>query len=306
MKQEKTLINNKSGADSQIVGGKAANLIILANNGISVPDAFFLTIFAFEQFIKENALEKDIETLVLKTTLPGVLHKGSSLLRKKIINGEVSASLKKKIETEFNKRNFNKVSVRSSVNLEDGIKSSFAGQFESYLFVKKDQLINKMLQIWASTFSPRVLVYALKNGVCPSLLKPGLIIQEMVDADVAGVAFTRNLLNGNSNQMIIESCVGTGDKMVDGLVEPNRYLIDRFTKRLVSHTIKNKKTKLKASTLSSLVLTFLEIEDLYGLPQDIEWAIKDEQIYILQSRNLVGINRGSNYDKVSEESKWQF
>lgn len=172
------------------------------------------------------------------------------------------------------------VSVRSSATAEDARNASFAGQFDTFLNINSEaKLLDAIKDCWNSVKSSRVNSYledkTIKN------LDMAVIVQKMVNADFAGVIFTVNPIKKKG--ILIEVTEGLGDKLVSGEVTPNTYFIDKKSLKILNDV---KKFDFTTSLVKKLSQTALAIEKLYRFPQDIEFCIKNEKIFILQSRPI--------------------
>jgi pyruvate,water dikinase len=184
--------------------------------------------------------------------------------------------------------------VRSSGLCEDLPGVSFAGQYDSYLHVKGfDNLKKAIADCQQSIHSPRVQAYVTMQGIDASSSAMAVIVQKMVNADCAGVAFSVNPINGKDTEMLIEAVEGTGEKLVSGLVTPESYAYNWYdeTSHDFSHLI------LSYDKMNELCDIVLSIQEFYGFPVDVEWAIQNDEIYILQSRPITAIS----YQGIPEE-----
>ena len=187
--------------------------------------------------------------------------------------------IKDKIFKKFIELN-SKVAVRSSATAEDSKKLSFAGQFDTFLNIKNEKdLINSIKKCKNSVKSKRAISYAKNKKIIN--IKMAVIVQKMINSDFAGVIFTIDPVN--KKDILIEIVKGLGNKLVSGKVTPNSYFIDRN-----SFNIKNKTAffNLDKNNIKKLAETSLKIESLYKHPQDIEFAVKNREIFILQSRPI--------------------
>lgn len=230
----------------ELVGGKAWNLIRLSRAGFNVPKFFVITTKAF------NASSFYLEEEILEN---------------------------------FDKLNSLHVAIRSSATYEDMVDSSFAGQFESFLGISRGKLIETIKQCWISTTDPRVLSYATHHHIRHSSIKMAVIVQEMISAEKGGVIFTQNVFENDLNHLIMEAASGLGEKVVSGLVNPERIIVNKRTGEIVEKESPEGKI-LKDQETKELASLALEIEKFYRSHQDIEWAIKNSKIYILQSRPI--------------------
>ncbi len=210
--------------------------------------------------------------------------------------------------------NVDMFAVRSSASDEDGLEHSFAGQLESYLFVPREKLLEKVREVWASGFSERIASYRKERGLPPAVRPPAVLVQRMIDADVAGVAFGADPVTGRRGVSVISSVWGLGTALVGGESDADLFRVDRagtifdrkvvekktahrFSPRtsegvetvpveveLINHTTL---TDDQIVTVSSLVRAATRH---FGRPQDIEWALKDGKVYLLQSRPITSLS----------------
>ncbi|MHA2403322.1 MAG: PEP/pyruvate-binding domain-containing protein, partial [Candidatus Kariarchaeaceae archaeon] len=208
------------------------------------------------------------------------------------------------------------VAVRSSATAEDLAGSSFAGQYETYLDVRGEKaLLDAVNRCWASMWTTRVTAYRHNKGFDHIDIGIAVVVQKMVDADVAGVMFVGNPMNARADEIVIDSSWGLGEMVVSGSVTPDEYIVDRkkfiIKRRSLGskelRVIRDKKKKngtltepvpeslQNQYTLSDEHVTILaeigwQVTQYYeGLPQDIEWALKDGSFFLLQSRPVTGV-----------------
>ena len=248
-------INKK---DKYLVGNKAFNLGLLRDQGINIAPFFVVTTSVFHELIKsKNNLNKI----------------------------ELPQDLKTAILKNFKKLKTNKLAIRSSATCEDGENSSFAGQFASFLSVPTNKIIENIKKCWASVFTAQVRNYCYFHKIDPSLIKMAVMVQKMVKAQKGGVIFTKDI-TGNGNRVIIEAAKGLGEKVVSGLVDPQKLVFSKKTKKLSEGSIGFQNQVLNFNEAFRLFKISLKIEKIFGRPQDIEWAIEKGKIYILQSRPI--------------------
>jgi len=178
----------------------------------------------------------------------------------------------------------NKVyAVRSSALDEDGSDFSFAGLQETFLNVKKENIYEMVLKCYQSQWSERAKAYREQHNISTSSGMT-VVIQEMVEADFAGVIFTQHPMSNRIDEVVIEVVEGLGENLVSGLKTPSDYIIDKASKEIKSQVLN--KCALKEEQIIRLTDIALAIEKKYESYQDIEFAIKDDEIYILQSRPI--------------------
>ena len=296
--------------DISLAGGKGANLGELTSAKINVPNGFVITADAYKAFLKENGIDKIIEKNLREASFDeSTLLKAAEYFRKLIISGKFSKEMQQLITDKYRSLGENiRVAIRSSATAEDLPDASFAGQQESYLNVQSiDDILSKILKCYASLWGNRAVSYRLHQGYDQTCVSIAVIVQEMVESEKSGVLFTINPLSQNADEMQINASYGLGESVVSGRVTPDIYIVQKDGKLLES-TIGSKKTKivygskdtieiavdedkrkarvLNDNEISELVNCGLKIEKHYHMPMDIEWAVKDNKVYILQARAI--------------------
>ena len=250
-------------ADVSRVGAKAANLGELTHAGFPVPDGFAVTTQAFDRFIKVNALEvaQSPET-VAKAELPADIQEALS-----------AASIK---------LNGAPLAVRSSGVAEDLEGASFAGQYETFLDVRGyEALVDAVRQSWASAFSARVAAYKSNKGQVNDA-SMAVLVQILVNADVAGVAFTANPVNGHRDETVVSAVRGLGERLVSGAASPDEWIVrgDEATRKSAPEDA------IDAVQAREIAKMARQAEAHFGSPQDVEWAIARGKLFMLQARPI--------------------
>lgn len=192
---------------------------------------------------------------------------------------KIDGKAKREIIQKFKKFK-NAVAVRSSSTMEDSRKTSFAGQFDTFLNINSEkELLKSIEKCWESVKSDRVAAY-LKNKR-KARLKMAVIVQKMINADFAGVIFTVDPVK--KKNLLIEMAEGLGDKLVSGKIIPNSYFINKETFKIEK---KNELFKIEKALIKEISKVALKIEKAFSFPQDIEFCIKNNKIFILQSRPI--------------------
>ena len=258
-------LNDISRKDAELAGAKAANLGELARAGFLVPEGFVLTVTGFNTFLDANQLgvNSPPET-VMSATLPDEVR--NALL-------EAASQL-----------NYFPLVVRSSGVAEDMIGASFAGQYETVLDIRgNDALIAAVKRCWASAFSARVAVYKESKGVLGPP-RMALLVQRMVTPDSAGVAFTVNPVTGD-NEVVVSAVKGLGERLVSGQASPDEWIVrgDQAICQLAQEKA------IDDTTVKSVAELAKSIENRLGAPQDIEWALADGKLYLLQARPITAL-----------------
>jgi len=309
--------------DSQLVGGKNANLGELAAAGFPVPPGFAITSKAYEYFLEKSGIKervgKILEEIPRGAEAPEAYQEVSRRIRDVIESAEMPRELKNAIISAYRGlcRKLGRevyVAVRSSATAEDLSTASFAGQQETYLNVKGDEeLIEAVKKCWSSLFTARAIFYREQKGFLHEQVLMGVGVQEMVDARSAGVMFTIDPVTGDSTKLVIESSWGLGESVVSGEVTPDYFVVDKETLEILERRISRKEKQrirdpetgktittevpddekeapsLTDKEVKKLAQLGIEIEKHYGQPQDIEWAIDrnrpfPDNIMILQAR----------------------
>ncbi|MFZ3074488.1 MAG: PEP/pyruvate-binding domain-containing protein [Minisyncoccales bacterium] len=285
------------------VGGKAYSLIILAKNKIPSPNGFVVNSCAYDQFLKENNLT-DITDNLNEASLNDIRHIVAKA-KKSILIGNFSKDLVSEIKIRVKQCAAKRYAVRSSANVEDAHEQSWAGQFESYLNVRPEEVVGSIKKCWSSIFSEKVVSYAATARRISSI-KMAVIVQENIESDVSGVCFTKNPITGD-NDILIEAVFGLGELLVQGQAVPDSYEVERGSniilevdvndQFLIYESLKNGGTRIKkikntfkqkltGKEIVNLAKMAVKIEKIYGKGCDIEWCKKNGNLYILQSRPI--------------------
>ena len=303
------------------VGGKGASLARLMAAGLPVPPGFHITIVAYRRFVDENHLGERIQSIATegqandRATPESVsgLERMSGQIQSLIAQGTIPVDNAETIRLRYAELGADvPVAVRSSATAEDLPGMSFAGQLESYLNVRGgDAVIDAVKQCWASLWTGRAIGYRERQGIRPEDVSMAVVVQQLVAADVAGVVFTANPMTGSRDELMINAAWGLGEAIVSGRVTPDTIVIDKKTGAIASEEIagkevmtvrspegtreepvpsdKRKQAALSPERAAELARLGVKIEQLYGQPMDIEWAMCDERIYILQARPVTAL-----------------
>ena len=326
--------------DVAIVGGKGANLGEMFQAGFPVPYGFVVTAQSYFLFLEKNNLEAKILHMLSTVNYenPKELSDVSSDIRKMILKSPIPNKLVseildhyEKLEIEESKQYKNKtgishvltrlkhvydaplVAVRSSATAEDLPDASFAGQQETYLNVKgENHLIQKIREAWASLYTERACYY--RHAQKYDHIRVGLaaVVQRMVQSEKSGIAFSIDPVTNNKSVITIEAIYGLGEYIVQGMVTPDHYEVDKKSFSILKNQIKTQKVqfvkkgvenvelnvtkeegekqKITDEQIISLAKVVAKIEKHYFFPQDIEWAIEGNIIYIVQSRPITTMN----------------
>lgn len=279
-------LNEIQKTDYSLVGQKALRLSELFKQNVAIPQAFVITTKTFDLFLKEHFLEFIHQALTPDLGLVDIAFFASQL-KEKILKEEIPHKLKEEILKSFESFGFEKVSLRSSATAEDGKRASFAGQFETFLNVSKEEMFGKIKKCWASLFSPRAIVYTYKKRVPLKNIKMAVIVQKMVQPKLAGNLATRNLARKREEEMLIEATEGLGDKITAGTVIPEQIFVNKKNFSVTARRFSLKdKSLLSQDKIEHLSKLGLLVEQFFEIPQEVEWAIEKDKVIILQVRPL--------------------
>lgn len=253
--------------DVRRAGGKGASLARMTRHGLPVPPGFVITAQAFTAAVNDHNL--------------------LALLREEDLDGarELVAAAeppRDRIRAAYDRLPPGAVAVRSSACAEDGADASYAGQQETYLSVERfDDVLDKVVACWLSFFSERAVFYRSHKGSLDDVAM-AVVVQRMVDATKAGVMFTIDPVTGRRDRIVVEAARGLGEHVVSGAVTPDHYTLDR--KGAVKRRRPVDEPVMSDAELAELARVGLALADLYGRPQDVEWAYDGAGLHLLQAR----------------------
>jgi len=312
----------------ETVGGKAASLGEMASEGFPVPTGFVVTAETYRRVLESTGIERELfEITGVDTDDSQALAQAAERAQDLIRETEFPPSVRDEILEAYRRicdDGEASVAVRSSATAEDLPDASFAGQQETYLNVTRSDLVERVKDCWASLFTQRAIYYRREQGFSHEKVNIAVVVQRMVDADESGVMFTSHPTTGDP-RAIVESAWGLGEAVVSGAVSPDKYVLDRASGEVVEATVATKKVMyvrddetgetieravpedrrdervLSETELDRLVGLGEEFESHYGTPQDVEWAIVDEDLYVLQSRPITTIDEGAGDAGVTDD-----
>ncbi|MBS3748837.1 MAG: hypothetical protein KGY67_03960 [Candidatus Thermoplasmatota archaeon] len=308
----KTIIqlNKLSKKDYKYAGGKATSLAILLKNNFNIPSGFVITTTAFDEFLSYNHLRAKINLELSRKSFEQMrweeLWDTSLRIKNMIIKGKVPPGLKKQVKEIIITKQSTPWAVRSSSIAEDSHASSFAGLHESYInVIGIHNLLEKIKLVWASLYSDGALMYRNELGLHLENMNMAVVIQEFMPGESSGICFSVNPLN--YKQAVVEAVFGLNQALVDGDIDPYRWFINRktgsimnrktsmITQKMVTarngaELIKIKQsediTPLKDSDVHRVYQICKRSENLFKIPQDMEWTQADKRIFVLQSRPI--------------------
>ncbi|MFP4591650.1 MAG: phosphoenolpyruvate synthase [Halobacteriales archaeon] len=317
------------------VGGKGASLGELASAGLTVPPAFVVTADTYRRFVRDAGIEEALRSAVdVDVDDADALAEAETRAAGLVEETPFPEALREELLGAYDELVDDAapfVAVRSSATAEDLPDASFAGQQETFLNVDREGLLDAIRSCWASLFTQRAIYYREEQGFGQEV-DMAVVVQRMVDADRSGVLFTSHPSTGDE-RMIVEAAWGLGEAVVSGAVSPDNYVVDRESGEVLETTVATKKTMherdadtgetvevdvpddirdrrvLSEADLERLRELAREIEAHYGLPQDVEWAMLDDELYVLQSRPITTIaeaptpNGGTRARETTTEGK---
>ncbi len=266
------------------LGNKGKNLLQMLKNGFAVPGGFILDSDVYDEVIEANGLRLLIEEKLSGLTQENV-KSASDCLVKAVGEAQIPQKIREQIDACADADIL--YAVRSSGTKEDLDEFSFAGQYDTFLNVEKKDIGRYVLACYQSMFSEVLLQYVVNHGIDVRDLKMSVVVQEMVDAGYSGICFTLNPATGNDKEMLIEVSEGLGDALVSGKTAPEQYFYDWYEQKEEKHNSDNR--YLTPEMLENCAKTFAGIQQFFGYPCDIEFAISEGKLYILQARGITKV-----------------
>ncbi len=308
--------------DIPLVGGKGANLGEMAGLDLPVPPGFIVTSKAYFDFLEENKLKSKIfrELKRLDLTDPQSLNEVSQCAKKIIESGQISEKLGTEIINSYLKLGglFSQalVAIRSSATAEDLPTASFAGQQRTFLNIRGEaNVVERVKDCWASLFEPRAIFYREEKKFDHFKVGIAVPIQEMIPSFISGIMFTADPVNLEKNRLVIEAIYGLGELIVQGSLTPDQYVLESNTLGIIKREVAKQtvqlikvgsltketgvprnlqvKRKLTDAQIVELAKIGKKIHRHYFYPQDIEWALYQNKLFILQTRPITTISSPS-------------
>ncbi|MCM1126482.1 MAG: PEP-utilizing enzyme [Lachnospiraceae bacterium] len=301
--------------DVMTAGGKGANLGEMTRAGLPVPNGFVVTADAYRSFLAENHIDEEITAL-----LDGAgadeqkLFSAAEKIRELITAGSMPVSLREEVSRNYldlcksSGNSSQRVAVRSSATAEDLPDASFAGQQETYLnVVGIDALCENIIRCYASLWGNRAVSYRQTQGYDQKRVALAVVVQEMVESEKAGVLFTANPVNNSRDEMQLNASYGLGEAVVSGKVTADTFICDKDgnirssvigskeieiiyaengTREVPVSPEKSRVLCLSEKEVKALCRAAVAVENYYSCPMDIEWAIRGENVFILQARAI--------------------
>jgi pyruvate,water dikinase len=305
--------------DQPLVGGKCASLGAMTQAGLPVPPGFAVTTLAFADSMRRDhvgpLLRAQLDSLDVNDL--SALSAAAARCRQTVLDAGPSPDAEAVIRAGYRQlcaetgMDDVAVAVRSSATAEDQPDASFAGQQDTYLWIRgSDNVVNHVVRCWASLYTDRAIAYRHENGY-PHDVAMSVAVQQMVLPKAAGVAFTLNPTNGDRSTIVIDSAFGLGESVVSGTVTPDNYMIDKVIFEITKRTVSVKEVEccvehdrvvqrpldddrstapsLTDDEIKAIAKLARQAEKHFGRPQDVEWAVTigeggEHAVHLLQSR----------------------
>lgn len=281
----------------QIVGGKGSKLARLMRAGFAVPRGFCLTTWAYEAFLNDADIVAAIRLELGRKAIDDMRWEEIWDAALRIRSTFLAQPLPKQVRLAITEglRLLNPstpLAVRSSAVGEDSASHSLAGLHESIIGVRDERAVNDAVRlVWASLWSDAALLYRQELGLDPARSRMAVVVQEMVAADRSGVAFARDRRDMQVDHAIIEAVPGPCSLLIDGLVDPDRWVMDRATSGVVAwipgqREELSRAPLLEPQDLQTILETLLSVEQLFRWSPDMEWTGRADSLTILQARPI--------------------
>ncbi|MHC4672389.1 MAG: PEP/pyruvate-binding domain-containing protein [Planctomycetota bacterium] len=315
--------NSLTSADVLIAGGKAVRLAVMAAAGVRVPNGICITTNAYESFMASSGLQERILLELSRKAFDQMrweeIWDAALRIRHMFLNATLPVDIRNSIQSAINQHfRGQAVVVRSTSPAEDTEEVSFAGLHESFVNVRgTDKILEHIRLVWASLWSDRAMLYRKELGLDLKSSAMAVIIQPLLTGEVSGIVFGKHPLE--PEQMVVEAVYGLNQGLVEGDVEPDRWILDRHNGYVINHqsspvrsqTIADDEgTKvvsrvqsdsndppLSDSQLHGVVALSQQLEELFGEPQDVEWTYADSVLWALQSRPITHERGTEEQDK---------
>jgi pyruvate, water dikinase len=308
---------NYSPADASVLGGKNASLGTLFGAGLPVPPGFAVSADCYRKALADGGLTGQLDALIaavdprVPASVTAAGERARALIGSLVMSGDLAGAIRAAYARLCGQCGDGDlpVAVRSSATCEDQPDASFAGEHDTYLWVRGgDSVVTHVLRCWASLFTDRGIAYRIERGYGRASAAMSVGVQQMVRPRAAGVAFTLNPTNGDRSQIAIDASWGFGEAVVGGEVTPDNFLVDKVMGSITRRTISAKTLEYRLVDSDTVIampvdaerqcvpcLTDDEIlavarlarraEKHYRCPQDVEWALEAAgDVLLLQSR----------------------
>ncbi len=303
-------LDELDGTMADEAGGKGASLGELLRAGMRVPGGFVVTRGAFDRFMRAADPDGAIADTVGRVgtrALP--VDRAAEEIRARIGGAPVPEPVVDALGAAVRALGADRVSVRSSATCEDGATSAWAGQLDTYLDVDPDHIVDRLRDCWLSIFGASALAYGAANGYGVGAFGVAVVVQQMIRSEVSGIGFSVHPVTQEPDVRLIEACIGLGEAIVSGQIDPDQYVIERGGTGIAEEQVGNqtkalfcdaegappswhelgergRARKLATDQVIEYSRMLDRIEDHYGHPVDTEWALADDRFHVLQARPI--------------------
>lgn len=254
--------------DSTAVGNKALRLAQLTNAGFRIPTFFVINPAAYQS---SRVAQHQSKTDAAQVDCSAKVREEVTLAISELFAGGEP------------------LAVRSSSADEDGKQNSYAGQFDTFLNVDHANVCQHVSRVWKSASSEQVISYRQSKGIAGEMLIPAVMVQAMIAAETAGVAFAADPITGDRNYAVVAAGRGLGDALVSGEEQGDTWRINKHGKICNRQPVDEADPVLTSSQVQQVAALARKVSKFCGRPQDIEWAISRGRIYLLQSRDITAL-----------------
>ncbi len=286
-----TPLEEVSSEDGALVGAKAANLGALLRAGFPVPGGFCVTVDAYRAHLGAHGIRERIRACLerMDASDPASIAREAAAIRALVEEASVPPPVAEAVERAYERlAPGGAVAVRSSATFEDLPEASFAGQQDTFLdVVGAASVAERVRACWASLWSDRALAYRAHRGMGREQPEMACLVQRMVPAEVAGVAFTADPATGDRDRVIVEAVDGLGERLVSGKAPAELLVLSRARGTVIERRDGGLERRSALEPLiPDLLALCLRVEARFGAPQDVEWALRDGCLSILQARPI--------------------
>ncbi|HEX5608555.1 MAG TPA: PEP/pyruvate-binding domain-containing protein [Solirubrobacterales bacterium] len=305
--------------DEREIGGKARGLLQLAGSGAVVPPFLVVSAAAFRAHLLRAEIPAALGEAMLALSevevgdpaALGAFERIAASLRAAVEAAPLDEAIAGELAASLAQLGAGPYAVRSSMVGEDSARHSFAGQLDSELYQREDDVLGSVRRCWASSFGARALAYAARLGLPPTAVRTAVIVQQMVDAEASGVAFTANPLTGSRDECMVTATYGLGEGVVSGVANADEYLWPAAgdeqatiankdvqviraesgigtTEAAVPKTMRDERA-LSPAQVAEVVKTARAIAAGSGKPMDVEFSYAEGQLHVLQARPITSL-----------------
>lgn len=285
------------------IGSKAKNLSLVKDKGFKVPDGFFITTSAYDDFLTNNRLDSYIDWEITRKPFDELrweeIWDSALRIRLSFLKATFSKKLEQELKMQISK--FSKdtlFSVRSSSPDEDSREYSFAGIHESFVNVcGEEDILEKIKLVWASLWNDRSLLYKKEHNLDSLESSMAVIVQVMAPISTSGLLFTQNPSKSSSSDMVIEAISGSLNLLVDNKKSPDRVILDKKTGKVIDYKSEFSDNILNDTNINILYQYGLKLEEIFETPIDIEWTGLGDDFTVLQVRPITHLKLDKNEDR---------